>query len=294
MSKAKINYSKSLRKKLTLQKKKILVINCGSSSIKYKLYEFPSKKIISEGLIENIGERRSALKNHHQGVELMFSNLLSENAIKSLNDISGIGHRVVHGGETFRRPHLIDIKVINKIKECIELAPLHNPANLAGITACKKHIPHITQVAVFDTAFHQTIPQYAYTYAIPFNYYKKYKIRKYGFHGTSHLFVAGMASKILKKPLSKLKIITCHLGNGCSITAIDKGKSVDTSMGFTPLEGLVMGTRSGDIDPAIIFYLMEKGKLGQKAMDDILNKKSGLLGLSGISNDIRPIKKAAK
>jgi acetate kinase len=270
---------------------KILVVNCGSSSIKYKLYEFPQKKLISKGLIEKIGEGKRVVKSHHQGIKLMFSNLLKEKAIGSLEEISAIGHRVVHGGESFKKPLLINDKVIKKIKECFKLAPLHNPKNYVGIQGCRKVLPKVSQVAVFDTAFHQSIPEFAYTYAIPLRYYKKYRVRKYGFHGSSHQFVAEQASKILKKPISKLKLITCHLGNGCSITAIDKGSSIDTSMGFTPLEGLVMGTRSGDIDPAAVFYIMEKERLSIREMSDILNRKSGLIGISGISNDIRMIKK---
>ncbi|UCC95742.1 MAG: acetate/propionate family kinase, partial [Candidatus Omnitrophota bacterium] len=202
--------------------------------------------------------------------------------------------RVVHGAEAFRRPQIIDKKVIKRIKECEKLAPLHNPVNLAGIIGCKKIIPKITQVAMFDTAFYQTIPPHAYMYALPYTYYKKHGVRKYGFHGTSHQFVAQAAARRLKKPLNKLKLITCHLGNGCSITAIDRGKSIDTSMGFTPLEGLIMGTRSGDIDVAAVFYIMEKEGLSLKEMDSILNKRSGLLGVSRVSNDMRVIKEKAK
>ena len=273
---------------------KILVINSGSSSIKYKLYEFPQRKLITKGLIEKIGEEGSSISNHNEGMKVLFSNLLKENVVKSFNEISAIGHRVVHGGEVFTKPHIIDDEVIKKVKECLELAPLHNPANLAGIEAVKQLMPDIKQVAVFDTAFHQSIPQKAYMYAIPFEYYKKYGIRRYGFHGTSHQFVAEKASCILKKPIRKLKIITCHLGNGCSITAIRYGKSIDTSMGFTPLEGLIMGTRCGDIDIACIFYIMKKENLSIKEIEDILNKKSGLLGISGVSNDFREIKRAAK
>lgn len=272
----------------------ILVVNCGSSSIKYKLYGFPARNLIAKGLIERIGESHSCVKDHSQGIKEMFSLLIEEKKIKHLEEISAIGHRVVHGGETFRKPHLVDKDVIKKIEECSELAPLHNPANQAGIDGCKKMVPCIPQVAVFDTAFHQSIPDYAYMYAIPLGYYKKYGIRKYGFHGTSHQFVAQRAAELLKKPLTKLKLITCHLGNGCSITAIDKGKSIDTSMGFTPLEGLIMGTRSGDIDPAAIFYIMEKENLSFHEAEEILNRKSGLLGISGLSNDLRVIKEAVK
>jgi len=271
---------------------KVLVINCGSSSIKYKLYDFPSKALLIKGIIERIGEKKSRVKNHRQGVKVLVADIFKKRAVSDLSEISSIGHRVVHGGETFTQPHLIDRKVIKKIKECADLAPLHNPVNLAGIIGCQKIFPHILQVAVFDTAFHQSIPEQAFMYPLPISYYKRYKIRKYGFHGTSHQFVATQAAKVLKKPLGKLRLITCHLGNGCSLTAIDKGKSIDTSMGFTPLEGLMMGTRSGDIDVAAVFYLMKKEKLTIPEMDEILNKKSGILGVSGLSNDFRTLEKA--
>jgi len=273
---------------------KVLVINCGSSSIKYKLYNFPSKALLIKGIIERIGEKRSLVKNHHQGVKVLVADILKKQVVSDLSEISAIGHRVVHGGETFTQPHLIDQRVVKKIKECAQLAPLHNPVNLAGISGCRKIFPHISQVAVFDTAFHQSIPEHAFMYPLPINYYKRYKVRKYGFHGTSHQFVAEQAAKVLKKPLNKLKLITCHLGNGCSLTAIDRGKSIDTSMGFTPLEGLMMGTRSGDIDIAAVFHLMKKEKLTPHQMDEILNKKSGILGVSGLSNDFRTLKKAVK
>jgi acetate kinase len=273
---------------------KILVVNCGSSSIKYKLYKFPKTALVSKGLIERIGEKGSAITNHSEGVKEMFSRLIKEKAIETVKELSAIGHRVVHGGETFRKPHIIDDEVILKIKECAKLAPLHNPANLAGILGCKKLLPEIPQVAVFDTAYHHTIPDCAYLYPIPLLYYKKLGVRKYGFHGTSHQFVAHEASRLLKKPLNKLKLITCHLGNGCSITAINKGKVVDTSMGFTPLEGLMMGTRSGDIDVAAVFYIMEKEKLTVNQMYEVLNRKSGLLGVSGVSNDMRIVREKSK
>ena len=273
---------------------KILVINCGSSSIKYKLYKFPKRNLIIKGCIEKIGESGSAIKNYHQGIQGLFSRLIDKGAVTNVEEISAVGHRVVHGGEKFTKPQLIDQQVLKKIKECCQLAPLHNPANLEGIRGCQKVLSSVAHVAVFDTAFHQTIPQHAYMYALPRGYYKKYGVRKYGFHGTSHQFVAEQASRVLKKPSHKLKLITCHLGNGCSITAIDRGKSVDTSMGFTPLEGLVMGTRSGDIDVAAVFYIMHKEKLTSHQMDSILNKKSGLWGVSGVSNDIRAIKEKIK
>lgn len=273
---------------------KTLVINCGSSSIKYKLYDFPSKTLLIKGIIERIGEKSSQVKNHHQGIKVLLADILKRKVVTGLDEISAIGHRVVHGGEAFTQPHLIDERIIRKIKECAQLAPLHNPVNLAGIMGCRTLFPDIPQVAVFDTAFHQSIAEHVFMYPIPITYYRKYKIRKYGFHGTSHQFVAQRAAEILKRPLNKLKLITCHLGNGCSLTAIDKGKSIDTSMGFTPLEGLMMGTRSGDIDVAAVFYLMKKEKLSVSEMDEVLNKKSGILGITGLSNDFRSLRKAVR
>jgi acetate kinase len=264
---------------------KILVINCGSSSIKYKLFQMPQERLVSKGLIEHIGEKGSKIGDHYTGLKIILG---------KINSVNAIGHRVVHGAEKFRRPVLINNQVIRKIRQCCSIAPLHNPANLAGILACKKLLAGKKQVAVFDTAFHQTIPDYAYTYGLPYEYYKKFGIRKYGFHGTSHEYVAGEAARILKKPLEKLKIITCHLGNGCSITAVDKGKSIDTSMGFTPLEGLIMGTRCGDIDPALVTYIMRKAKISIPQIEDILNKTSGLKGISGASNDMRILESRAK
>lgn len=259
---------------------KILVINSGSSSIKYKLFSMPNERLIQKGAIEHIGEKGSKVKDHYSGLKIILT---------KINSVSAVGHRVVHGAEKFRRPVIIDGPVIKKIRECCAIAPLHNPENLAGILACKKLLPGTKQVAVFDTAFHQTIPSYAYIYGLPYEYYKRFGIRKYGFHGTSHEYVSLEAAKILKKPLNKLRIITCHLGNGCSIAAVYKGRSIDTSMGFTPLEGLVMGTRCGDIDPALVTYLMRKIRLDTNSMDDILNKASGLKGISGISNDMRAL-----
>jgi acetate kinase len=208
--------------------------------------------------------------------------------------VDAIGHRVVHGAEKFKKPVLIDAQVIRKIKECSVIAPLHNPANLAGIMACKKLLPGLKQVAVFDTAFHQTLPAYAYIYGLPYEYYKKFGIRKYGFHGSSHEYAANEAACILKQPLKRLRIVTCHLGNGCSISAIAKGVSIDTSMGFTPLEGLVMGTRCGDIDPALVTYIMQRAKLNLSQINAILNKSSGLQGISGLSNDMRVLEDKVK
>ena len=257
---------------------RILVINSGSSSIKYKLFDMPRKKLLSEGKIEHIGEEGSSVADHYTGLRLI---------LEKVDSIEAVGHRVVHGAERFKAPVLVDDSVIRKIKQCCSIAPLHNPANLAGIKACKKLLPGIKQVVVFDTAFHQTLPDYAFIYGLPYEYYTKLRIRKYGFHGTSHEYVAHEAARILNKPIEKLKIITCHLGNGCSITAVDKGKSIDTSMGFTPLEGLVMGTRCGDTDPALITHIMRKKKFDTNQMDALLNKASGLKGISGLSNDMR-------
>ena len=261
---------------------KVLVINSGSSSIKYKLFRMPQEKLISRGIIEHIGEKGSQIKDHYTGLKTILG---------KINHVEVIGHRVVHGAEGFKRPVLINKSVIRKIKQCCALAPLHNPANLTGILACKTLLPGIKQVAVFDTAFHQTLPDYAYIYGLPYEYYKRFGIRKYGFHGTSHEYVAHEAARILRRPVHKLKIITCHLGNGCSITAVYNGKSIDTSMGFTPLEGLIMGTRCGDIDPALVTYIMRKKKFNITQIDGILNKASGLRGISGVSNDMRILNK---
>ena len=276
----------------------ILVLNCGSSSVKYSLFKVKdgqSKEdfeLITKGVIERIGEKESDIKNHKDAIKNVLDTLSKQNY--SCANISVIGHRVVHGGEFFRKPTLVDKDVISKIKICANLAPLHNPANLAGIEACQELLKDVPQIAVFDTAFHQTIPPRAYLYAIPFKYYKKYNLRKFGFHGMSHEYVAREAARKIGKPISQLKLITCHLGNGCSICAVKNGVSVDTSMGFTPLAGLVMGTRSGDIDPAAVLYVMEKEGIGPQDMDMILNKQSGLKGVSGISNDMRLIAEAAK
>jgi len=263
---------------------RILVINSGSSSIKYKLFIMPQELSLSEGIIEHIGEKGFGIKDHYMGLKIVLG---------KLRYVDAVGHRVVHGAEKFKKPILINASVLRKIRQCSCLAPLHNPANLAGIWACKKLLPGIRQVAVFDTAFHQTLPDYAYIYGLPYEYYKRFGIRKYGFHGTSHQYVASEAARRLNKPMSKLKIITCHLGNGCSITAIDRGRCIDTSMGFTPLEGLIMGTRCGDIDPALVTYIIRKRKLNLSQVEDILNKKSGLKGISGISNDMRILTRMA-
>ncbi|MBP7216753.1 MAG: acetate kinase [Candidatus Omnitrophica bacterium] len=263
---------------------RILVINSGSSSIKYKLFAMPQEKLLVSGSLEHIGEEGSPVPDHYSGLKSI---------LKTFNHVDAVGHRVVHGAESFKRPHIIDQAVLKMVRQCSVIAPLHNPANIAGVLACKKLLPGIKQVAVFDTAFHQTLPEYAFHYGLPYEYYKTMGIRKYGFHGTSHEYVAHEAARRLKKPLARLKLITCHLGNGCSITAINKGVSIDTSMGFTPLEGLLMGTRCGDIDPALVTYIMRKKKIGFEAIDEILNKKSGLKGISGVSNDMRALDKAA-
>jgi acetate kinase len=264
---------------------KILVINSGSSSIKYKLFALPEEQDIAKGIIEHIGEKGSQIKDHYTGLKTVLGRV---------KHVDLVGHRVVHGAEKFKKPTLINAPVIREIRQCCALAPLHNPANLAGILACKKLLPGVRQVAVFDTAFHQTLPDYAYIYGLPYEFYKRFGIRKYGFHGMSHQYVTHEAARRLNKPMSKLKIITCHLGNGCSITAVDKGRSIDTSMGFTPLEGLIMGTRCGDIDPALVTYIMHKKKLSIFQVDNILNKASGLKGISGISNDMRILESKAR
>lgn len=271
----------------------VMVINCGSSSVKYKLFRFPEGVTLSSGIIERIGEAEG-LPNHRSAISSLFANIKSSGCIKTFDEISVIGHRVVHGGETYREPIFINQKVIAEIRKNSELAPLHNPANLEGILACRKILPQLKQVAVFDTAFFSLIPDYAYLYALPYEFYAKYRIRRYGFHGTSHQYVSLKASQILRKSLRRLKLITVHLGNGCSISAVDRGRCIDTSMGFTPLEGLIMGTRAGDIDAGVVFYLAKRLKLSFGKIENILNKKSGLLGISGVSNDVREIKEKAR
>lgn len=291
---------------------KILVINCGSSSLKYQLIDMDNERVLAKGLAERIGIEGSVLthkseemesvvikrdmKNHKVALEILMNALTDEKhgVIKTMDEISAVGHRVVHAGEKFASSVLITEDVMNALKECIDIAPLHNPPNIMGIEACKEILPDVPMVGVFDTAFHQTMPKEAYIYPIPYEYYEKYKIRKYGFHGTSHKYVGLRAASILNKPINDLKIITCHLGNGASITAIKEGISIDTSMGFTPLEGLAMGTRCGSIDPAILTFLMEKEELNSQEINNILNKKSGVLGVSGVSNDFRDIEEAAQ
>ena len=287
---------------------KILVVNCGSSSLKYQLIDMETEEVMAKGYLERIGLGGSFLThtvngekhriekeiaNHEEAMNLLLEQLLDKNygVISSLNEINAVGHRVVHGGEKFSGSVIITDEIINAIKECIPLAPLHNPAGITGIEACKKALPNVPMVGVFDTAFHQTLEPKAYMYAIPYEYYEKYKIRKYGFHGTSHKFVSQRVAEVMNKPIEDLKIITCHLGQGASLCAVKNGKSIDTSMGLTPLAGVPMGSRSGDIDPSIVTFLMEKEGLSAKEMDNILNKKSGKLGLSGISADDRDIEK---
>ncbi len=291
---------------------KVLVLNSGSSSIKFKLFNMKNENAMASGKVDRIGIDRSALEyenyrgidiklrkkipDHKKGIKIVRDSLLDEEygVLNNMKEINAIGHRVVHGGEKFADSNLINEEVIEQIESVCELAPLHNTHNLAGIKICEKLMPNKPQVAVFDTAFHQTMPPKAYMYALPYEFYKKYGIRRYGFHGTSHKFVARKAADLMNRPIEELKIITCHLGNGASIAAVNRGKSVETSMGFTPLEGLVMGTRCGDLDPAIIPYLMEKENITLEEVNDIMNKESGLLGISGISSDSRDIRKAAK
>ncbi len=290
----------------------ILVINCGSSSLKYQLINSDSEEVLAKGLCERIGIEGSAIthqpqngekkteqvamKNHTDAVKYVIEKLTDEQVgvVKSLDEIEAAGHRIVHGGEKFASSVVIDETVLKAIEECNDLAPLHNPANLIGINSCREIMPDVPMVAVFDTAFHQTMPEKAYLYGLPYEYYEAYKIRRYGFHGTSHDFVSKRAAELLGKDRKELKIIVCHLGNGASVTAVKNGESVDTSMGLTPLEGLIMGTRSGDLDPAIISFLCEKEQKTAAEIIDICNKKSGVLGLSkGMSSDFRDLGQAA-
>jgi len=290
----------------------ILVINAGSSSLKYQLMDPETQDVLAKGLCERIGidgrlthkvpatngkyEFEIAMPTHAEAIQAVIDALLSaeHGVIKSMDEIDAVGHRVVHGGEAFAGSVKIDDTVMAAIEECIPLAPLHNPANITGIKACQKVMPGVPMVAVFDTAFHQTMPEKAYIYALPYEYYENDKVRRYGFHGTSHMYVSKRAAAMLGKPIEETKIITCHLGNGSSVTAVDGGKSVDTSMGFTPLAGLPMGTRAGDLDAGILEYLMSKYNFDIKEMVNILNKKSGVLGISGVSSDFRDLGDAAK
>lgn len=290
---------------------KILVINAGSSSLKYQLIDMTNEQVIAKGLAERIGieganlihrpdgrdsvKIEKPMKDHIEAMKLVLAALTDpvHGVIADMSGISAVGHRVVHGGEKFSGSVLINEDVMNAIKENVPLAPLHNPANIMGIEACQNVMPTTPMVAVFDTAFHQTMPAKAYLYGVPYDFYKRLKVRRYGFHGTSHKYVAERAAAMLGRPASEVKLVTCHLGNGCSIAAIDCGKSVDTSMGMTPLEGVLMGTRSGDMDPAIIEYLMSQASLSIDEVISILNKKSGLIGISGVSSDMRDTLNAA-
>jgi acetate kinase len=289
----------------------ILVINCGSSSVKYTFFDMQDERRLVKGSVECIGlpeayfKHQSAgeaeikepckAKNHSEAVELIIKNLTNpqHKIINDISEIAAVGHRIVHGGDKFSHSVPVNDSVKSDIKSLFVLAPLHNPHHYGGIEAVENLLPGVPQVVVFDTAFHQTIPDYAFFYGLPYNLYQKYNIRRYGFHGTSHNYVAGRAAKLLGKPLEECDLITSHLGNGCSICAIKKGKSIDTSMGFTPLEGLVMGTRCGDLDPAIIVHLMSAEKLTAENLNVLLNEKSGLYGISGLTNDLRTILKAA-
>ncbi|MDO4164512.1 MAG: acetate kinase [Bacteroides sp.] len=286
---------------------KILVLNCGSSSIKYKLFDMDSKSVIAQGGIEKIGLPGSFLKltlpsgekkilekdipEHTVGVEFILNTLISPEygAIKSMDEINAVGHRMVHGGEKFSESVLLTQEVLDAFTACNDLAPLHNPANLKGVHAIDAILPNVPQIGVFDTAFHQTMPDYAYMYAVPYELYEKYGVRRYGFHGTSHRYVSQRVCEFLGIKAEGTKIITCHIGNGGSITAIKDGKCVDTSMGLTPLEGLVMGTRSGDIDAGAVTFIMEKENLTPAGVSNLLNKKSGVLGVSGVSSDMREL-----
>ncbi len=287
------------------------MLNCGSSSIKYQLFDMDRKVVMAKGVAEKVGLKGSFVKlekengqnvrfegeilDHQTGIEYILGILTSEKhgCIKNMNEINAVGHRVAHGGEKFSASAFIDDFVQDEIQKCGELAPLHNPANLKGILAMKVLLPGINQVAVFDTAFHQTMPEHSYMYAIPYSLYKKYGIRRYGFHGTSHYYVSKRACEILDVDINTQKIITCHLGNGASMAAIKNGKSVDTSMGFTPVEGLIMGTRSGDLDIGILTFIMDKEEIGLNSINTVVNKQSGMLGISGISSDMREIEDAA-
>lgn len=291
---------------------KILVVNAGSSSIKYQVMDMTDESVLAVGLVDRVGIPGSTLSHkplgrdevvikkdlpdHTAGMELVLEVLVNPEygCIKSMDEIGAVGHRVVHGGEFFAESVIIDDQVKKVIRDCFDIAPLHNPPNLMGIDACQKLMPNVKHVAVFDTAFHQTMEPANYMYAIPYEAYEQFRIRRYGFHGTSHFYVAHQAAEMLGKPYEECKIITLHLGNGASMAAINNGKVLETSMGFTPLEGLVMGTRSGDIDPAIVFYLMDKLGMNSQETNNYFNKKSGMLGLSGVSNDLRDVIAAAE
>ena len=290
----------------------ILVINCGSSSLKYQLIDMEEKKVLAKGLAERIGIEGGRVKYEASGKdEIVIEEKLADHkaalkivldslqhpeygAVKSLDEIDAVGHRVVHGGESFAHSVIIDEKVMKAINDNVEIAPLHNPPNIIGIEACKEIMGDVPMVAVFDTAFHQSIPALNYIYALPYEYYEKYKVRRYGFHGTSHQYITERAADMLGKKLDEVNLITCHLGNGSSISAVVGGKCYDTTMGFTPLEGLAMGTRTGDMDPAIVPFIMDKENLSTEEMSNVMNKKSGVLGISGVSSDFRDLEEAAE
>ncbi len=289
---------------------KVLVLNSGSSSVKYQLFNMDNRSVLAKGQVERIGMKGAVLSHtrhdghkvkmageiidHQTAIEYILAILISENhgVLKDRNEIDAVGHRVVHGGEKFKDSVIITREVIEQLQEFIDLAPLHNPHNIKGINACHQLLKDVPMVAVFDTAFHSTMPDYSYLYGLPYILYKRYGVRRYGFHGTSHYFVSRRARDLMQRDMDDLKMITCHLGNGCSITAIDGGKSIDTSMGFTPVEGLLMGTRSGDVDPALVLHLIGKEELTLGDMNTLLNKHSGLSGISGVSSDMREIEEA--
>ncbi|MBU5590852.1 acetate kinase [Clostridium sp. MSJ-4] len=290
---------------------KILVINCGSSSLKYQLIDMANEMALAKGLVERIGIEGSILtqkvegrdkyvvketmNDHNDAIRIVLDALVDKEngVIKNMEEISAVGHRVVHGGEKYSKSVIIDDEVMKELEECAKLAPLHNPPNIIGINACKKLMPNTPMVVVFDTAFHQTMPEKAYIYPLPYELYTEHKIRKYGFHGTSHKYVSNVAAEMIGKDIKDLKIITCHLGNGGSVTAVKNGESIDTTMGFTPLEGIAMGTRSGNIDPAIVTFLIKELNYSVEEANNLLNKKSGVLGISGVSSDFRDIEEAA-
>jgi acetate kinase len=288
---------------------KVISVNAGSSSLKFQMFEMPEETVLTSGIVERIGfedaifsikvkgekfSKVQPIRDHKDAVQMVLEALISHHIVENLDEIKGVGHRVVHGGELYAQSVIVDAKVEKDIEDLADLAPLHNPANLVGYRAFAKSLPHARHAMIFDTAFHQTMEADIYLYPIPYEYYQNFKIRRYGFHGTSHYFVSRQTAKQMKRKVEDINIITCHLGNGASITAIQGGKSVNTSMGFTPLAGIMMGTRSGDIDPAIITYLMKKlGKSAEQVID-ILNKKSGMLGVSGLSSDARDIEKAVE
>ncbi len=295
-------------KELFNQMPKVIAINAGSSSLKFQLFNMPSEEVLTKGVVERIGfedaifnitvngekiKEVTPIPDHAVAVKMLLDKLIELGIIQSFDEIEGIGHRVVHGGEKFSDSVLITDETLKEIEDLSDLAPLHNPANVVGIKAFREVLPNVPAVAVFDTAFHQTMPEQSFLYSLPYEYYEKFGIRKYGFHGTSHKYVTQRAAELLGRPIEQLRLISCHLGNGASIAAVEGGKSIDTSMGFTPLAGVAMGTRSGNIDPALIPYIMQKtGKTAEEVID-ILNKKSGMLGLTGFSSDLRDIEEAA-